>query len=389
MATDLPQLDNLDVRGRRVLVRVDWNVPLAPTGEVLDTFRIAASLPTIAALRAAGATEITLLSHLGNPVVRPREDLAGTIAGNRRLRLRPIAVTAARLLKLPEPDELPDELPRSPLPAYRLAPDLQLLENLRFHPGELAGDMQLGRSLSKLGNAFVNEAFSESHRAVASLVELPKFLPAAAGLRLTDELSHLDRFRDKPDKPVVFVLGGAKVEDKILLIDALLKKVDAFLLGGVMANTFLAAQGTDMRKSLVENQRLDAAKDLFNRAPQKFILPLDFTWDRDRALDIGPQTVALYTRYLTKAKLIFWNGPMGWTSAGRELFARGSIGIAKAIAASSATSVAAGGDTLGLLDTHRLDKECTFLSTGGGATLTYLAGGEMPGLAALAARKLT
>lgn len=371
------------IAGQRALIRVDWNVPIGPHGEVLDSFRIEASWPTIEAVRRAGAKQIVVLTHLGSPVVRPREEITRTIAGNTRLTLRPLVRYLLATKQLKGSDDLL-EFPGSPLPVYRLASDMLLLENLRFHPGELANDERFARQLADCGDSLINEAFSESHRSVASLVALSRLLPTQAGLRLKQELKYLSQFRDKTSRPLVMVLGGAKVHDKIGLIEAMLKKTDTFLLGGVMANTFLAAQGIDMRRSLVETERLDIAKELFNRAPQKFILPLDFTWDRDRALDIGPQTAALFGKYLTKAKLIFWNGPLGETASGRERFRRGSVAVARAIGKSDATSIAAGGDTLALIDAERLTKDFSFLSTGGGAALAYLSGAEMPGLAALA-----
>lgn len=381
--SELSLLTEQACKGKRVLVRVDWNVPLGVRGEVQDPFRIEASLATIRELKKRGAAQITLLTHLGNPVVRPRESIERTLVGNRRLLLAPIARYVIDALSLAGDHEL-REIPDSPLPGYQLDPKIILLENLRLHPGELANDIEFAQQLARLGDLFVNEAFSESHREVASLGQLATLLPSAAGLRLADEVAYFTRFREKTDKPLVIVLGGAKVHDKIGLIDNLLKKADAFLLGGVMANTFLAAQGTDMRKSLVEVDRIEAAKELFNRAPQKFILPLDFVWERDRALDIGPQTVALFSRYIDKAKLVFWNGPMGWTASGRERFAHGTRTLAETCAKSPATTVAAGGDTLAIIDHYRLGKDFTFLSTGGGAALAFLSNNPMPGLAGLA-----
>lgn len=367
------------ISGQRVLLRVDWNVPLNPKGEILDPFRIEACLPTLLELRALGAKQIILLTHMGNPVVRPRDKFERTLAGNQRLVLAPLAKYLHSYIK--SSAELRyEEIPGFSLPGYQIADDIILVENLRFHPGELTNDKDFAKQLATLGDVMVNEAFSESHRSAASMDQLSTLLPTFAGRRLLLELEYLDRFGHKDEKPLVFVLGGAKVHDKILLIDNLLKKVDAFLLGGVMANTFLAAQGIDMRRSLVETDRLEAAKELFNRAPQKFIMPLDFTWDRDRVLDIGPQTVALFEKYFAKAKLIFWNGPMGWTDSGRDRFMQGTRAVAEAVGASSATSIAAGGDTLAIIDNEKLADSFTFLSTGGGASLAYLSGADMPGL---------
>lgn len=372
--------------GRRVIVRVDWNVPLGPGGAIVDDARIRASLATLRYLRKQRSAEITLLMHLGNPVVRPGDRLNRTMAGNQNLRLEPVIRHAAKLLRLAAADLKIDSTTTAPLPVYRLAPDLVALENLRFAAGELANDEGFGRQLAHLGELFVNEAFPEIHRSVASTVQIPRHLPSYAGLQLTQELEHLEGLVTKADKPLIFLLGGAKIHDKAPLIERLLKKVDLFILGGVMANTFLAAQGVDMAGSVVEHDRVSLAKDLLYRAPQKFLLPVDFDWERGRALDIGPQTSALFARQIAQAKLIFWNGPFGWTDSGRARFMRGTEAIAQAIVASRAKSVVAGGDTLGVIDQLKLADAFSFRSTGGGATLAYLGGAELPGLAALRQR---
>ncbi len=383
----IKELKDGSFKGKRVVVRVDWNVPLSPKGEVLDDFRITASLPTLSYLRKQKPAEIILLMHLGNPIVRGRDGMARTIAGNQNLRIEPVVRHAARLLKLADADISFIDVPNSPLPAYRLGAGIIALENLRFDVGELANDKNFGAGLAGLGDVFVDEAFPEVHRAVASTVQIPAHLPSYAGLQFALELEHLEGLIKKADKPLVMVLGGAKIHDKAPIIERLVKKVDLFLLGGVMANTFLAAQGVDMASSVVERDRLSLAKDLLYRAPQKFLLPIDFEWDRKKALDIGPQTVAMYARHLAKAKLVFWNGPMGWTDSGRARFMRGTEGIARAIAKSPAKSIVAGGDTLGIIDQMKLTKDFTFRSTGGGATLAYLGGEELPGLTALEKNK--
>lgn len=380
----ITSVEHSQVNGQRVLVRVDWNVAFSPDGQIADDFRIKTTLPTLRLLRKKKAEKIILATHLGNPVVRPGDQFHRILLGNERLSTRQLIPTVRQLLRMAAaPSDHETIVPGLPLPGYRLADNLILLENLRFHPGELADDHQFGEQLASLADVFVNEAFAEAHRAVASLTVPPRRLPGFAGLNLLAELEHLGMFADKPPKPSVMVLGGAKVHDKAMLIDTLLKKIDIFLLGGVMANTFLAAQGVDLKRSLIEPDRLDVIRGLLNRAPQKFILPIDFVWERDRALDIGSQTMALFRRYLAKAQLIFWNGPMGWTASGRERFMHGSKGVASAMAASSATTVVAGGDTLAIVDALHLAERMTFRSTGGGATLAYLAGDELPGLVAL------
>lgn len=377
-------LADLTIRGKRVFVRVDWNVPMNLENEIIDDFRIRRSLPTIRALRDAEPAHIVIASHLGKPVIRHGERFDRVVEGNQRLILEPVVARAAELLKLKR-DHFPlVQIPNRPLPVYDLGSGLTVLENLRFAAGELDRDDEFARALIQESDVFVNEAFSECHRDVASLSLSPRFLPNAAGLELVDEVTRLTELIERAKPPVVMILGGAKVKEKALVIDRLLKSVDLFLLGGVMANTFLLAKGTDMKQSVVEPQRVDLAKDFLNRNPEKFVLPLDLVWERERILDIGDQTQAAFRRHLAKAGTIFWNGPLGWTESGRERFMHGSVAIAKALASSNATTIVAGGDTLALIDQLGLAKKMTFLSTGGGATLTYLAGGPMPGLLALA-----
>ncbi|MBI4175423.1 phosphoglycerate kinase [Candidatus Berkelbacteria bacterium] len=376
----LPSVKDAEITKRRILVRLDWNVPLDSRGTVVDDFKIRASVPTLQWLRRQAPDHLFLLSHLGNPVVRSGESFTRTQAGNRTLTFAAVARYVRELLKLSAGEGSDQLTDHRPVPGYQLAPDLTLLENLRFHPGELANDRQFASQLASLGTLLVHEAFPEIHREVASLVALPQRLPTVAGLRLIEEINHLDQVIDKRIKPTIMILGGAKVADKILVIDALLKHVDHFLLGGVMANTFLAATGVDLKASVIDEERCVIAKQLFNRAPQKFLLPIDFVWDRDKALDIGPQTQALFARYIAKAALAFWNGPLGWTASGKERFFHGSEAIARALAAMNGTSIAAGGDTLAVIDRYQLTNDLSLLSTGGGAALAYLAGEELPGL---------
>ncbi len=379
LKTDYQDLKSAPIEGASVMIRVDWNVPVDHVGNVIDDFRIRASLPTLQFVIKKQPARIILLTHFGHPVVRAGEGLARTIAGNRTLRLEKLAAYVQRLAQLDDQPLTLEEWSASPLPVYHLGANLFLMENLRFAPGELAGDDHFAQQLAGLGSVFIHEAFPEVHRSVASLTQLPRLLDRYAGLRLRAEIDHLDGLLQKPEKPFVVVLGGAKVFDKVVMIDALLKKVDAFLLGGVMANTFLAAQRVDLKKSVVEEDRQDVVKGLLNRAPQKFILPVDFVWERDRALDIGPQTIQLFIRQLAKANTIFWNGPLGWTDAGRERFLHGSEAIARALGASAAKTIVAGGDTLAVVDRYHLGRQMTFQSTGGGATLAFLAGEILSG----------
>jgi phosphoglycerate kinase len=371
----LPLLGDLpDLAGSSVLVRVDFNVPLRPCdgqrSVVTDDFRIRAALPTLEYLLDRGA-RVTACTHLGRP--KGAHDV--------RWELGPVR----------------DEL-------SRLAPQVELLENLRFDPGETANDPAFVEKLVNSHDAYVNDAFGVSHRRHASVVGPPALLPSAAGLLLQKEIDSLGRLLGTPDRPFVAVVGGAKVADKLGVLQALLHHVDALVVGGGMAFTFLAAQGHDIGGSLVDRDRIDDCRALLSSGTP-ILLPTDIVAlepgasfgcdcaggevrtvgadvpDGWQGLDIGPDTVAAYAERIATAGTVLWNGPMGVFEDQR--FCAGTTGVAEAVAACGGYTVVGGGDSAAAVDALGLEHEISFISTGGGASLELLEFGDLPGLAAL------
>ena len=383
---------DVDVRGKRALVRVDFNVPLEGD-RITDDTRITAALPTIEALRGAGAS-VVLMSHLGRPKGKP----------DPRYSLAPVARHLGELLGASVP-LLPDCVgPEVERFVQGLKPgDVALLENLRFHAEEEANDRDFARQLAALGDIYVNDAFGTAHRAHASTEGVARHLPAVAGLLMERELDALGRALERPERPFVTILGGAKVSDKIGVIENLLGRVDALLIGGGMANTFLAAQGHPIGKSLAEPDKADLAADLLRRAEGRNVtlaLPIDvvvapaLTEDAprrtvdatavpdDQAIyDIGLRTIERYRGLLDGAKTVVWNGPMGVFEIAP--FAAGTRAIAEAVATCGAFTIVGGGDSVAALEQLGLAGRISHVSTGGGATLELLEGRELPGVAAL------
>jgi phosphoglycerate kinase len=378
---------DLDLRGKRVFMRVDFNVPLAPGGqEITSDKRIRASLPSIQYALEQGA-QLVLASHLGRPKGKPNPEMS----------LRPVAARLQELLGQPvvmTPDCIGVEANR-----IKSGSDpVVLLENLRFHPQEEKNDPDFARDLAAGCDYYVNDAFGTAHRAHASTVGITAFLPqSAAGLLMEKELEYLGRVTSNPPRPCIGILGGAKVSDKIEVIANLLKFVDSLLIGGAMAYTFLRAQGKPTGKSLVEEDKVDLAKELLAQAAQ-LTLPVDHVVaaelkegasfevvetipDNMIGLDIGPKTVALYEEAISKAKSIIWNGPMGVFE--KPPFDAGTVAVAKAVAASGALSVVGGGDSEKAVKAAGVAGKISHISTGGGASLEYLSGIELPGVAAL------
>ena len=392
MPRKLSVRDLRDLAGKRVFCRVDFNVPI-DAGRVTDQTRIDASMPTIDLLRNAGA-KVVLASHLGRPKGKPKPEFS----------LGPIAERLTALLNRPVsfvPSCIGDD-------AERAAADLPrggvlLLENLRFHAGEEGNDEAFASALARLGDLYVNDAFGTAHRAHASTTGVPARLkPAAAGLLMETELTHLGRLLEDPAHPFLAILGGAKVSDKIELIDNLLPRVDGFLVGGAMAYTFLVAQGQPVGRSLVESGKLDLALALIERirtAGKRLLLPVDHVAavsgnDNDlrttagvalaadeAGMDIGPKTVTAFIDEIRRAGTVLWNGPVGRFEV--AAFANGTRRIAEALAASGAISVVGGGDTAAAVQQFGLTSKMTHVSTGGGASLEFLSGLPLPGVAAL------
>ncbi|MBM3776074.1 MAG: phosphoglycerate kinase [Acidobacteria bacterium] len=379
---------DLDLRNQRVFIRVDFNVPLSPDGqEITSDKRIRASLATIQYALEQGAAVI-LASHLGRPKGKP----------DPKMSLKPVARRLAELLGQ-EVKMAPDCVgPR--VGAMLPAPgQLLLLENLRFHPEEEKNDLEFAKKLAALCDLYVNDAFGSAHRAHASTAGMIAFVrQAAAGLLMDQELKYLALATRNPPRPCIAILGGAKVSGKIDVISNMLKVVDRVLIGGAMAYTFLKAQGQAVGRSLVEDDKLDLARSLLAAAGGKLLLPVDHVVAseiRENApsevvetipaekigLDIGPGTVARYAREIAAARMVIWNGPMGVFET--PPFDQGTVAIAKAVAGSGATSIVGGGDSEKAVKAAGVAAQITHISTGGGASLEFLAGIELPGVRAL------
>ncbi len=382
---------DVEWQGKRALVRVDFNVPLDGNGCIADDTRIRATLPTLQFLRNRGAS-LVLMSHLGRP--KGEHDA--------RLTLRPVAQRLGDLLDAQVRFPCAVTGPAIESAAADLGPgDILLLENTRFHPGETGNDQALCAALARLGDLFVNDAFGSAHRAHASTAGVAAFLPSVAGLLMEKELSYLGAALENPARPFIAILGGAKVSDKIAVIEKLLHTVDAILIGGGMANTFLAAAGCQMGASLVETDAIDQAAALRNAGDDVIQLPVDLTvadsfsaaatartvsvsdippgW---MALDIGEATVAHFANRLAAARTVLWNGPMGVFEF--PPFARGTNAVAEILAAlPNATTIVGGGDSAAAVQKAGLVERMSHVSTGGGASLEFLEGRVLPGVAAL------
>ena len=383
-------LRDTDVLGKRVLVRADLNVPLDEHGRVTDDTRIVAALPTVRYLLDRGA-RVILCSHLGRPKGEVREEL----------RLDPVAARLSELLG--KPVRKLDDCVGSEVQAAvgdMQSGDVVLLENLRFHPEEKANDPGFSKELASLADLYVNDAFGTAHRAHASIVGVTEYLPSVAGFLMEKEIEFLGKALESPPHPFVAVLGGAKISGKILVIESLLGKVDALLIGGGMANTFFKAQGHEIGNSLVEDDSLAMAKSLMERSGGKLILPVDVTVadafsadanykvvavdeveEGDLILDIGPATVGRFREVLAAAKIVVWNGPMGVFEL--TPFAKGTMAVAEILAGLDAVTIIGGGDSVAAVEQARLADRMTHISTGGGASLKFLEGAVLPGLAAL------
>lgn len=390
---DKRTVKDIQLTGKRVLVRVDYNVPMNDKGEITDFIRIEASLPTLHYLLDQGAAVI-LLAHLGRP--------KGKV--NPKFSLKPVAEALSQLIHRPVQfcsDCVGKEAQAAA--AQLRNGDILLLENLRFHPEEEKNDPHFAQELASLGDVFVNDGFGVSHRAHASVEGITHYLPAVAGFLLEKEIAYLGNAVDKPQRPFAAIIGGAKVADKIAVIRSLIKKADVILIGGGMANTFLAAKGYNLGKSLMEKESLGIAKDLLAEAAAqktKMLLPVDlimaasFSNEADHeaedldalnpeymALDIGPKTAELYAQTLAGMKTIVWNGPMGVFEMPN--YAEGTRRVAEAMAASDGITIVGGGDSAAAVKQMGLADKMSHVSTGGGASLEYLEGKVLPGLAAL------
>ena len=382
-------IKDVDYKGKRVLVRVDYNVPLKE-GHVKDNKRITASLPTIEYLLKEGAS-VVLMSHLGRPKGEYKEDLS----------MKPVAEELQKVLGkevkfIPDKNVVSEEVVSK---VKELKPgEVALIENTRFVKGEEKNDEAFSKELAKLGEAYVNDAFGTSHRAHASNVGVSKYLPMALGFLVEKEVKNLDLVLKNPEKPYVAILGGAKVSDKINVIENLINIVDKIIIVGAMAFTFLKAEGVSVGKSLVEDDKLEFAKELLQKAKAKnveIILPIDFVVADEvsedaeaetvkeipadkMGLDIGPETVALIKEKLTGVKTVVWNGPCGVFEI--DKFAKGTFEVAHILAEIDAIKIVGGGDSASAIKKSGYEDKFTHISTGGGASLEYLEGKVLPGI---------
>lgn len=380
---------DIDLKGKRVLMRVDFNVPMAE-GKVTDDKRIRAALPTINYVLEQGASLI-LMSHLGRPKGGPdpefslkaaSEVLAGHLGKSVQMAPDCIGAGVEKMAKTLKPG------------------DVLMLENTRFHSGEEKNDLDLAGQMAALGDVYVNDAFGSAHRAHSSTEGVARYLPAVSGFLMEQELEYLGRAIANPEHPYVAILGGAKISDKILVVETLLTKCDKLIIGGGMANTFLVARGLNMQDSLVESASIETAKSVLAKSGEKLILPVDAViadkFDAEantqivgvdkipagwRMMDVGSKTISLYKAALKGAKLVVWNGPVGVFEMPK--FAEGTFALAKLLAESGAVTVIGGGDSASAVKKAGVAKQMSHVSTGGGASLEFLEGKELPGVAAL------
>ncbi len=384
---------DIDIRNKKVIMRVDFNVPLDENRNITDDTRIKAALPTIKYILEQNAALI-LMSHLGRPKGKVKEELRLDPVAKRLSELLGKEVKKANDCIGEEVKKLADELKPG---------EVLLLENLRFHPEEEENNEEFAKQLASLAEIYVNDAFGTAHRAHASVAGIAKFLPAVAGFLMEKELKYLGGLMENPERPFYVVLGGAKISTKIGVINSLLEKVDGMLLGGGMIFTFFKAQGFNIGKSLLEEDQIETAKEILEKiksSGKKLLLPVDVKVaseisdnadtetvkvenipDDKIGVDIGEETIELYKKELSNAKTIFWNGPLGIFEI--EKFAQGTLEIAKAIAEHPGTTVIGGGDSVAAVKKFGLEDKITHISTGGGASLKFLEGKKLPGVEAL------
>lgn len=393
-------IEDCDLKGKRTLLRVDFNVPFnKESGEITDDERIQKALPTIRYLIDHGA-RVIIMSHLGRPKGKVVEEL----------RLTKVAERLSELMEKPvlKADDCVGEDVTEKINAMSDG-DILLLENVRFHPEEEKNDMNFAKMLAKNGDIFVNDAFGTAHRAHCSTEGIGHFLPTVAGYLIKNEISALARTVIRPVRPFVAIIGGAKVSDKIGVIENLMNSADMIIIGGGMANTFLAAEGYDMKASLVEEDKIDVAKEILQKAQasgKTFLLPVDVVVsdsldneaaannvsvaalkDHDMALDIGDETRRRYANALADAQTVFWNGPMGVFE--KDAFAYGTNHVAEAVANCDGYTIVGGGDSVAAIHKAGLADQIDHISTGGGASLAFIEGRILPGLAVIADKEVT
>ena len=383
---------DVELAGKRVFCRVDFNVPMQD-GVITDDTRIRAAVPTIRFLMEAGA-KVILASHFGRPKGQVVEEMRLTPVSSHLSTLLDKQVRKLDDSKGAEVEAVVERMENG---------DVILLENVRFHAGEEKNDPELAKSFAALADLFVNDAFGAAHRAHASTAGIAQYIPAVAGLLMEKEIRFMGGALTRPERPFTAIVGGAKVKDKIAVIENLLTKVDHLIIGGGMANTFLKAQGFGIGASLCEDDKLDLARSLMEQAKERgvqLLMPVDvvvadrFAADAEKktvaidaipdgwmALDIGPKSVEEFQRVIVASKTVVWNGPMGVFEM--DAFAQGTIGVAKAMAECAGTTIIGGGDSVAAVEKAGVAEQMTHISTGGGASLEFMEGKELPGLAVL------
>lgn len=383
---------DVELAGKRVFCRVDFNVPMQD-GVITDDTRIRAAVPTIRFLMEAGA-KVILASHFGRPKGQVVEEMRLTTVASHLSTLLDKQVRKLDDSKGAEVEAVVERMENG---------DVILLENVRFHAGEEKNDPELAKSFAALADLFVNDAFGAAHRAHASTAGIAQYIPAVAGLLMEKEIRFMGGALTRPERPFTAIVGGAKVKDKIAVIENLLTKVDHLIIGGGMANTFLKAQGFGIGASLCEDDKLDLARSLMEQAKERgvqLLMPVDvvvadrFAADAEKkivaidaipdgwmALDIGPKSVEEFQRVIVASKTVVWNGPMGVFEM--DAFAQGTIGVAKAMAECAGTTIIGGGDSVAAVEKAGVAEQMTHISTGGGASLEFMEGKELPGLAVL------
>lgn len=383
---------DIDLKGKKVFCRVDFNVPIQD-GQITDDTRIRAALPTIQYIMDQGA-KVILASHLGRPKSKVVEELRLDLVKDRLVELLGKEVVKTN-------EAIGDEV-KAAITGMAFG-DVLLLENVRFYPGEEKNDPELVKAFAELADVYVNDAFGAAHRAHASTEGIAHYLPAVAGFLMEKELEVLDSALSNPERPFTAIIGGAKVKDKIGVIENLLDKVDNLIIGGGLAYTFIKSQGYEIGNSLLEEDKLDLARSFIEKAKKnnvRFLMPIDAVVADDfseaantkivdiseipsdwEALDIGPKTIELYQDVINDSKLIIWNGPMGVFEI--DKFAKGTNGIAEAMAKSEAITIIGGGDSAAAIEKVGLADQMTHISTGGGASLEFMEGKELPGVVAL------
>jgi len=382
----MKSIKDYNIKGKRVLIRCDLNLPLDEKGNVLDDFRIKRSVPTIEYL-IKNRAKVVLMSHLGRPEGKVKKEFSLSPIQEKLLEYLDFSITKAKGCIGKEIEKWTHNMQEG---------EILLLENLRFYKGEVENDINFTKSLSKMGDIFVNDAFAVSHRNHASIVGLPKFLPSATGLLFEEELKNLSKILKKPKRPLVGIIGGAKLDSKIKPIKKFLEKTDSLLVGGKIANIIFASKGFSTRKPLPKPEVLKEIEklELTNprlHLPVDVVVRLNNTYTRiagsanlrkgEKALDIGPETVSLFSKIIKNSKTIFWAGPLGKIE--EKEFAIGSLGVARAIIKSKAFSVAGGRETTSFLREYSLADKFSYLSTAGGAILEFLSKGTLAGIEAL------